>query len=107
MPDILLEKELTAKCLIKTCLKIEELIVLAAMAKYSLTRIKVPIVVVAVNDKWFFHSMICLEPIVANDQCKVLLRKCIFLSQGGTVHLESPAYFYSLSSYTECLWISL
>ena len=39
--EIPLDKELTGNCLVETCTKLEELI-LAAMIKYGLNRIKLP-----------------------------------------------------------------
>ena len=48
--EILLDKELMANCLVKTCKKLEELL-RAAMVKYDLNRVQLPsLVVEAVPD---------------------------------------------------------
>ena len=50
--EIPLDKEFTANCLVETRRKLEKLIP-AAMVKYGLNRVQLPLVVEAVPDKWF------------------------------------------------------
>ena len=97
----LLDKELTANCLVETHTKLEELIP-AAMVDYDLNKVQRPL--------WLQQSLIKLFLMVwftlghSGQQTSVKCTEAMWNNKaGGVVHYKSPAFF-SFLFFLNALW---